>query len=139
MDTIQDPEIFRQEWFRRFVPADRRELARAVCFPKGDRPAGGSGDPLWHAFGWRYIACLEGPAASAAFRRQLGRARERGKTLLVYRERERAVCLWTPEEAAPEGEPPAFGPDVYIADTALHWTYATGDGEKMGPYFARSI
>ena len=127
-----NPEDFRREWFRRFVPESRRELARAWCFPKGERaPDGTKNDHLWHAFGWRYIDCLEGAAARAAFLRRVEKEQGEGKKPLLYKEHENALCEW-------DFDVESLGTDMYITAPDFRWTYCTGDESGiMGPYFAR--
>lgn len=128
---LPETAAFREEWFHRFVSPDKRAMARAVCFPKGGlAPHGHGGDHLWHAFGWRYMDCLSGPAARTAY------DRKRKEAVLLYDEQTDRLYI-LPAGAAPSSGQLEGRPHVYIADPRFSWTYSTGDGGiRMGPYFA---
>ena len=128
---LEETAAFREEWFHQFVNPDKRAMARTVCFPKGDlAPHGHGGDHLWHAFGWRYMDCLSGPAARTAY------DRKKKEAVLLYDEQtDRLYTL--PAGAAPSSGQLEGSPHIYIADPCFSWTYSTGDGgTRMGPYFA---
>ena len=120
----QDIEIYKHEWFNKFVPQDKhKEAIDSYCFDKDDY----SGF-LWHAFSYEIISCLVGLVAKKAFD-QL--------------EKQEAVLLINIDDVAYRikdiskltSKDFEILDDIILTDKDFKWTYTKTHESACGPYF----
>ena len=120
--TRREYELYRQEWFTRVIPEDKRNKAkRAHCISS-------SCGYLWHAFSYKLIDCLEGDEAKKAFD-----SVSKKEAILLDNWNYSAYKIKNIQNIASADID--VGTDVIITDHDFNWTYTKTHEEECGPYF----
>jgi len=126
--TVQEQEEHKQEWFRNFIPSEKRQQAiDGHCFDKDDYCG-----YLWHVFSYNILDYLSNREAESAF----DCVSKSDAILLVnWPERDGIASCRLKNISNITANILALLTDVILTDSDFSWTYVKTHESKYGPYF----